>query len=135
MTTVERLRTKAQLKLMKEQNSQHSNTSLPRNPFRMKWYNNVGYLLCRPAGIDWIEASRPYYLDGRLINPGVVCEYQRRTERERAWASREDERVDPGYTREEVALVEVNGMGVSEDGHANELDELRKGMDEDAIAP
>ena len=69
----------------------------------MKWFNNLGYLLCRPAGFDWIEASEPAYLDGRLINPGTLCEYERRVKRERVWNSREHERVDPGhgFTREE----------------------------------
>jgi hypothetical protein len=81
MTTVESLRTKAQIKLTKEQSSSphsQSNTSLPRNPFQMKWYNNIAYLLCRPAGFDWIEAGEPQYRDLRLINPGVMCEYRGR---------------------------------------------------------
>lgn len=126
MTTVERLRTKAQIKLTKDQHSQQSTTSLPRNPFQMRWYNNIGYLLCRPAGFDWIEASKPHELDGRLINPGVMCEFQQRVDRERMWRSRENERVDPGYARED--LMEEDGMVISEDSHANELDELRGEM-------
>jgi hypothetical protein len=72
---VERLRTKAHIKLLKQQSG--STTSLPRNPFEMKWYYNITYLLCRPAGYDWIEASAFKTEDARTLNPGVLHEYRR----------------------------------------------------------
>ncbi|GJJ12583.1 hypothetical protein Clacol_006826 [Clathrus columnatus] len=42
------------------------------NPFSFgKWYRNVAYLLCRPEGSTWIEASAIKLDDQRQINPGA----------------------------------------------------------------
>ena len=73
-TTVERLRAQAHIKLVQQQSA--SNTSLPRNPFEMKWWHNVAYLLCRPEGLDWIEASEYATEDARTLNPGVLYEWE-----------------------------------------------------------
>jgi len=34
-------------------------------------------MLCRPAGYDWIQASKPAVEDARTLNPGVLYEYQK----------------------------------------------------------
>lgn len=47
----------------------------PPNPFSLgRWYHNVAYLLCRPAGYTWIEASSLKMQDKRQINPGIYME-------------------------------------------------------------
>ena len=47
----------------------------PPNPFALgRWYRNVAYLLCRPAGYTWIEASAVKMLDKREINPGAYMD-------------------------------------------------------------
>jgi hypothetical protein len=48
----------------------------PPNPFSLgRWYRNVAYLLCRPAGYTWIEASAIKMEDQRQINPGAHVDW------------------------------------------------------------
>ena len=48
----------------------------PPNPFSLgRWYHNVAYLLCRPAGYTWIEASAVKMEDQRQINPGAYTDW------------------------------------------------------------
>lgn len=47
------------------------------NPFSYgKWYRNVGYLLCRPSGFTWLEASAVKVDDRRQINPGTYDDWE-----------------------------------------------------------
>ncbi|KIJ35795.1 hypothetical protein M422DRAFT_48774 [Sphaerobolus stellatus SS14] len=64
LTTIEQLRIKAERKW--------SNEPPPPNPFSYgKWYRNVAYMLCKPAGYTWIEAHKVKLEDRREINPGA----------------------------------------------------------------
>lgn len=47
------------------------------NPFSYgKWYRNVAYLLCRPEGFTWIEASAVKMDDRRQINPAAYEDWE-----------------------------------------------------------
>jgi len=65
ITTIEQVRNQAHRKLTK--------SSTPANPFSIgRWYHNLAYLLCRPAGYDWVELSGIAMHDTRKVNPGFI---------------------------------------------------------------
>lgn len=62
-TTVEQIRKKAERKW---------GESPAPNPWSFgRWYRNMAYMLCHPAGYSWIEASAVTMEDRRQINPGA----------------------------------------------------------------
>ncbi|KAF8590092.1 zf-DHHC-domain-containing protein, partial [Ramaria rubella] len=64
ITTIEQVRNKVHATLIPG--------PAPPNPFSLgRWHRNVAYLLCRPAGYSWIDASAVKMEDRRLINPGA----------------------------------------------------------------
>ncbi|KAI0318936.1 DHHC palmitoyltransferase-domain-containing protein [Amylostereum chailletii] len=70
MTTIEQIRSQAHKSL--------GNGPLPPNPFaHSNWRGNVADVLCRPAGLSWVEPHAIVMEDKRAINPGFAMdEYQ-----------------------------------------------------------
>ncbi|KAG8912467.1 Eukaryotic peptide chain release factor GTP-binding subunit [Tulasnella sp. 418] len=65
ITTIEQVRNQAHRKLTK--------SPTPPNPFATgRWYRNVAYLVCRPAGYSWVDLSGVALHDSRKVNPTFV---------------------------------------------------------------
>ncbi|KIO32576.1 hypothetical protein M407DRAFT_105583 [Tulasnella calospora MUT 4182] len=65
ITTIEQVRNQAHRKL--------TNAPTPPNPFSIgRWWHNVAYLLCRPAGYSWVDLPGYSTSDTRKVNPGFI---------------------------------------------------------------
>jgi hypothetical protein len=65
VTTIEQVRNQAHSSILPG--------PTPPNPFNLgRWYSNLGYLLCRPAGYSWIEPWEVATEDLREVNPGYT---------------------------------------------------------------
>ncbi|KAG9017186.1 Eukaryotic peptide chain release factor GTP-binding subunit [Tulasnella sp. 427] len=65
ITTIEQVRNQAHRKL--------TQAPSPPNPFTIgRWWHNVAYLLCRPAGYSWVDLPGYSMSDTRKVNPGFI---------------------------------------------------------------